>query len=169
MPIKVTVHPTAKIAAIAVIIAAAIGSSIVGIKRLTTLSDRQDDHLDHGTAALHVGALDDYLLPVIELPVPIDAPEAHWAEALAALLGGRTEVSTEHGRIDVMTDRFAIEVDRFAKWHEGIGQVSHYALTAQKHPAVAIILLPNDNLEKLGLIEETCLSKGIRLVLLKPR
>jgi hypothetical protein len=169
MPTEVTVHPTAKIALITVLIAVALGSGIVGVKRLISASDRQADASPPSVTAAHTEALDDFLLPVMRLPVSPDAPESQWCEALAAVLGGRTEVSTEHGRVDVLTERFAIEVDRLAKWHEAIGQASHYALTTQKRPAVAIIVLPTDTLEKLNLIEETCAAKGIKLLILTAR
>jgi hypothetical protein len=87
--------------------------------------------------------------------------------APAAVLSGRTEVATDHGRVDVLTDRFAIEVDRMAKWHEGIGQAIHYSETTKKRPGIAFIVLPSDNFDKLQLIEDTCVSKGIRLVILQ--
>jgi hypothetical protein len=169
MPTQVTVHPTAKIALIATLIAVVVGSGIVSVKRLLSPKEPNVEKQDKVLLVSQVRTLNDYLLPVIDLPVSPDAPESHWSEALAAALGGQTEVSTQHGRIDVVTDKFAIEVDRLAKWHEAIGQAIHYAHTSQKRAAAAIIILPTDTLEKIPLIEETCISKGIKLILLKPK
>jgi hypothetical protein len=169
MPTQVTIHPTAKIALVAVLTSVFVGGGIVGLKRLLS---PKETHLEAPASALtvtQVGTLNEYLLPVIDLPISADAPESHWSEALAAVLGGQTEVATQYGRVDVMTDRFAIEVDRLAKWHEAIGQASHYSHTSNKRAAAAIIILPTDSLEKIPLIEETCLSKGIKLILLQTK
>lgn len=168
MPTQVTVHPTAKIALIAVVIAVAAGSAIVGVKRLLSpaeeVTSKSPSYL---SSPVEIQTLPEFLLPVVQVPVDPDAPESDWAESLAAVISGRTEVATDHGRVDVVTERFAIEVDRMANWHEAIGQASHYSKTTQKLPAIALIVLPADNTSKLELIDETCRTKGIRLVLLQ--
>lgn len=169
MPTEVTVHPTAKIAVVAVLIAVVVGSGLVGLKRLLK-ADGGSNSQEASSPATYVGSVEtlpDSLLPVIRVGVEPQAGEADWCEALAALLSGRTEVATDHGRVDVLTDRFAIEVDRLAKWHEAIGQASHYAGTTKKRPAIALIVLPGDNTQKLELVEDTCASKGIKLVILQ--
>lgn len=168
MSTEVTLHPTAKIALVAVVIAVAAGSGLVGLKRILK-PEEGNLPLKESTSASpgKVEILPDFLLPVIGLPIDPEAPESNWSEALAAVLSGRTEVTTEHGRVDVLTDRFAIEVDRLTKWHESIGQASHYASTTGKRPVVALIILPNDNTDKLELVEDTCTSKGIKLIILQ--
>jgi len=168
MPTEVTVHPTAKIALIAVVIAVAAGSALVGVKRLLSPSEEvtpQSPSL--ASTPVETQTLPEFLLPVVQVPVDPDASESDWAESLAAVISGRTEVATDYGRVDVVTDRFAIEVDRLAKWHEAIGQATHYSETTQKRPAIALIVLRTDNTTKLELIEETCTTKGIRLVILQ--
>lgn len=168
MPTEITVHPTAKIALVAVLIAVVVGSGLVGLKRLLKPKEDSSPHIESSFAsASQVETLPDLLLPVIRLAVDPEAHESDWSEALAAVLSGRTEVATEHGRVDVLTDRFAIEVDRLVKWHESIGQASHYASTTKKRPVVALIILPSDNADKLELVEDTCTSKGIKLVILQ--
>jgi hypothetical protein len=172
MPTEVTVHPTAKIALIAVVIAVVIavaaGSGLVGLKRLFSSSDpAAPESPSLSSTSTGIDTLSEFLLPVVRVPVEQEAPESDWSEALAAVLSGRTEVPTEHGRVDVLTERFAIEVDRMSKWHEAIGQASHYSGTTQKRPAIALIVLPSDSLQKLELIDETCTSKGISLVILQ--
>jgi len=168
MPTEVTVHPTAKIALTAVLIAVVVGGGLVGIKRLVHGSQTEDSMIPPSAIRTgEVGALSQFLLPVVRVPVSPEAHEHEWTEALAATLDGRTEVATDHGRIDVVTDRFAIEVDRLAKWHEAIGQASHYAETTKKRPAIALIVLPGEGVEKLELIEDTCDSKAIKLLILE--
>lgn len=169
MSTEVTVHPTAKIALTAVLIAVIVGGGLIGIKRLIRPSQNAEESgiASSAGSVSHVSASPDLLLPVIRVAVDPDAHESDWSEALAAVLHGRTEVVTDYGRVDVLTDRFAIEVERIAKWHESIGQASHYSETTKKKPVVALILLPTDKIDKLELIEDTCNSKGIKLVLLQ--
>jgi hypothetical protein len=168
MPTEVTIHPTARIALLAVLIAVVVGGGLVGLKRLIGSSQAQKAAAASSSAAAsEVGTLSGFILPVVRVAVRPDAHESEWSEALAAVLGGRTEAATDHGRVDVLTDRFAIEVDRLAKWHESIGQASHYSETTKKRPVVALIVLPSDNLDKLDLIEATCVGKGIKLLILQ--
>ncbi|GMU92857.1 MAG: hypothetical protein AMXMBFR4_19150 [Candidatus Hydrogenedentota bacterium] len=110
---------------------------------------------------------------MLVLHLPDEELEKYWSAALADYLGGDTEITVNGGRIDVLTDIYAIEVDRMDKWHEAIGQSVHYASQTGRTPCVAIILpskslpLGNTTLEKLVLIDKTCLEKGIKLVLLR--
>jgi len=69
---------------------------------------------------------------VITLDVKDSDHEAVWSAALAELLGGEAEYRLpDRTRVDVLTDRFAVEVDWVGKFEEGIGQalsVVHYVL-----------------------------------------
>jgi hypothetical protein len=54
-------------------------------------------------------------------------------------------VKTEHvlpdkTRVDILTDKYAIEVDWANKWAEGIGQSLYYGLMTKKIPGVVLIL-----------------------------
>ena len=70
----------------------------------------------------------------VSLPGGIEKPrESHWRDALAAHFskteeGVKTEVVLRGGRCDIVTKKYAIEVERASKWHEAIGQAAHYAL-----------------------------------------
>lgn len=81
---------------------------------------------------------------VIDLDVAEGAYERDWADALAAHLGGQTEVVIELGRVDVVTPSQAIEVDWAAKWKEGLGQATYYGHATGKRPVVALIGRPKD-------------------------
>ena len=82
--------------------------------------------------------------PLMVLPPPKTRLEAFWSAALAKALGGKEEVRISHGRIDVLTSTYAIEVDWLHKWHEGLGQAQHYGLNTGKWPAVALIIKPDE-------------------------
>jgi len=187
MPSRVEIHPTAKIAFRTLAYAIAIALVLLGLKRLT----RSDAQINTGTSltkseASETNSSDQRgnelvfstsrgvpLAPVIDLEIPDASLESGWSAALATLLAGQTEVAIEGGRIDVLTEHYAIEVDRLEKWHEAIGQSTHYALKTKKIP-VAALIIPSDNWPlssktraKLVLIDETCTSKGIKLILLR--
>lgn len=173
MAIRVEIHPTAKIAAYALSIALAVLFVIVGAKRLlrpdvASVGFEQEVHSTlgrAGTAGL--------LMSVVELRIPDAQLESHWSSALAEVLSGTTEAPVDGGRVDVLTEHYAIEVDRLEKWHEAIGQAIHYAAKTGKAP-VAAIMLPSDlwppsvaTKSKLLLIDEMCTKAGIKLVLLR--
>jgi hypothetical protein len=164
----------------------AVGSSLVvvfalaGLQRLTRdespLAPNQLRNAESVAVPgeIHVpGTANNLLVPVIELTVADASMESNWSAALATTLHGRTEASVESGRVDVLTSSYAIEVDRLDKWHEGIGQAAHYALLTKAMPVVALIV-PSDNWPlsestraKLLLIDETCTSQNVKLILLR--
>jgi hypothetical protein len=115
----------------------------------------------------------DYIAPIVVLDVEDLAHESKWSAALAEILSAQTEVRVPNGRIDVLSDIYAIEVDRLDKWHEGIGQAVHYANETGKIACVALIIrsdqwpLKESDLEKLKTIERTTLSNGVKILILR--
>jgi hypothetical protein len=110
------------------------------------------------------------LVPIIQLKVKDPSREKEWVESLRQELNGRSEVSIEHGRIDIVTDTYAIEVEFFHKWQEGLGQALHYGDVSGKIPTLALIeedKLKSDYLDRLKYVEGLCLKKGVKLLLLK--
>ncbi len=71
---------------------------------------------------------------------------------------GKLEVSVKYGRVDILTDDFAIEVDRLSKFHEGIGQSLHYAKETGKKPGLAIFIIDpgKKDLKKLNYVKKLC-------------
>lgn len=65
--------------------------------------------------------------------------EAYYISKLGKELNGETEVKVDGGRIDILTDDYAIEVERAHNWKNGIGQSLWYAY--QKNRKAKIILL----------------------------
>ena len=60
------------------------------------------------------------------------------------------------------------EVDRYDKFHQGIGQTLHYSMVLKK-PAVLALMLDKAKIDpaKTAFIEKLCKHYKIRLVLLK--
>jgi hypothetical protein len=79
------------------------------------------------------------LLPTIEIPLPPSANESLFISALAERINGEPEVTIDGGRVDIVTERYAIEVDFLRKWKEGIGQSQFYSNKTHKLPALFLI------------------------------
>jgi len=68
--------------------------------------------------------------------------ESQLADYIQTLLGGEREYSFNGGRVDLVVDSLAIEIEWAKNWQESIGQSLWYSLNTNKKPA--IILLMND-------------------------
>lgn len=67
-------------------------------------------------------------------------PEKWYQEKVATEMKGRMEARVENGRVDVLTDQYAIEVEFAAKWKNAIGQALWYALQTGKKAGIVIVL-----------------------------
>ena len=67
--------------------------------------------------------------------------EKHWQTALNdRLFGGKLEVVVSAGRVDILTDEYAVEVDKVTKYKEGIAQALRYAKATSKKPLLALYI-----------------------------
>jgi len=114
----------------------------------------------------------DAAAPVLALQPRRTDREAFWSAALALVLNAEQEVRIKHGRIDVLSASYAIEVDWFDKWHEGLGQAQHYSFASGKAPAVALILKPEEwpmtahTRSKLAEIHDVMRTYGVQVFVL---
>ena len=67
-------------------------------------------------------------------------PEAWYRDQAAVKLGGKTEVRVPNGRVDIVTEEFAIEVEKASNWKESIGQCLWYSLQTNKRPGIVLIV-----------------------------
>lgn len=115
----------------------------------------------------------DVLVPTITLQVKENSHEKEWTSALANTINGKSEVQVDRGRVDVMTDVYAIEIDFLRKWHEGLGQAIHYGDDSSRIGVLALIIEGIDKEKEiqqsdlLKKIERLCLEKGVKLILLR--
>lgn len=152
---------------VAVIIVSVI---LGGLLRITGNDTSKSELLTGNATNLQLAT--DVLVPIIQLPVEPTSPESKWTEALAAQMEGKTEVQVDRGRVDVMTDNYAIEIDFLKKWHEGLGQAIHYG---DESPRIGVLALIVDNplksdpeaINLIKKIERLCIKKGVKLVLLQ--
>ena len=96
------------------------------------------------------------------------ASEKEWQEAWNdAYAHGKLEVSVTFGRVDILTDEYAIEVDHVHKFHEGIGQALHYAYETGKKPGLALFIDgERDTKEKFNYAKKLANSLGIKVWLM---
>lgn len=66
--------------------------------------------------------------------------EAYYIEKLTHQLHGRSEVTIKGGRIDILTDTHAIEVEWAPKWKQSIGQALWYAMQKNTKPRIILLL-----------------------------
>ena len=94
--------------------------------------------------------------------------ELVWSKRLAEVLGADEEVRVERGRVDVLAENYAIEVDRFEKYHEAIGQAIHYRAETGKTGVIALMVTrENLDLGKAAYIEENlCLPNDLKMIVL---
>lgn len=105
-------------------------------------------------------------VPVVELAVDGEL-ESDWSLALSKATGGARETSVDFGRIDILTDSYAIEIDRIEKWKEGVGQSLQYAEETGRLPLLALFTEADLDEGKIQYIDSFCQKKGIKLVILK--
>ncbi len=71
--------------------------------------------------------------------------ERDYIKEINSYLNGQTEVSVVNGRIDILTNNYAIEVEFADKWKNSIGQALWYGL--QKNCKSGIVLVLRENSE----------------------
>ncbi|MBK1883637.1 hypothetical protein JIN85_14540 [Luteolibacter pohnpeiensis] len=67
-------------------------------------------------------------------------PEAWYRDEVARKLGGKTEVQVPNGRVDILTEAYAIEVEKATNWKEAIGQCLWYSLQTNKRAGIVLIV-----------------------------
>jgi hypothetical protein len=155
---------------IKVAVAAVIASVILG--SLLRFADDGASETNENENQIILGMSSNMLVPIIRLSLDKDAPEKDWTDALAKKINGQPEVQVDRGRVDVMTDAYAIEIDFLKKWHEGLGQAIHYGDESTRIGVLALIAGNNahEDLEQAKLlkkIERLCINKGVKLILLR--
>ena len=65
--------------------------------------------------------------------------EADYVELIRQQMGGQKEVAVNSGYVDLVTGRYAIEVEFANKWKQSIGQALWYGLQTDRTPGVVLI------------------------------
>jgi len=97
------------------------------------------------------------------------ASEAEWKEVWIEAMdfdSVEREAEIPFGRVDVIADSFAIEVDYVSNFHNAIGQVLHYAYERKKKPGLALYIEGSKDKEKYLYVKVLAESLGIMVWLI---
>jgi len=90
--------------------------------------------------------------------------ESYYQHEFAVAIGGQTEVRLADGtRADIVTDKYAIEVDFGAKWAEAIGQALSYGIQLEKQPGVLLVINGEDEIRFLERLMNVAVEHGIQV------
>jgi len=97
-------------------------------------------------------------------PVKVASPHSEnwYRDKLSASLGGKTEVATPDGRIDILTSKEVIEVKRSKEWKHALGQVLAYSKHYPAHQK-RVHLFGELSIEDLTAIQGSCYEHGVRV------
>jgi hypothetical protein len=94
--------------------------------------------------------------------LPRKNPERHCVLRLQRQLGGKIEVSTPAGRIDLLTHRQILEVKHVKSWKAALGQVLAYASYYPHHGKRLHLFGKCDNDSKTT-IEQCCAKQNVEV------
>ena len=66
--------------------------------------------------------------------------ENDYSDYIQVLIGGEREQSVESGRVDLVTEEYAFEVEWANKWKHSIGQSIWYGLQTNKKPGIILLM-----------------------------
>jgi len=90
--------------------------------------------------------------------------ESYYQDEFAKIVNGETEVRLDDGtRADIVTDKYAIEVDFGAKWAESIGQSLSYAIQLEKQAGVLLVISGEDEIRFLDRLMAVAVEHGIQV------
>lgn len=81
---------------------------------------------------------------VLLAPLSCAAAERDYQIPFCTSMNGKIEIPVKGGRIDCLTDQYAIEVDYAPKWKESIAQARWYGFQTDKAPAILLIVGPDE-------------------------
>ena len=79
------------------------------------------------------------------IPLNAQRSEADYSELINLELQGRREVTVTSGRVDILTDTHAFEVEWANKWKHAIGQALWYGLQTTTKPGIVLIMRDNND------------------------
>ncbi len=83
--------------------------------------------------------------------------ESYYSDRIAVELDGKREVKVKGGRVDILTEDYAIEVKKAPHWKHAIGQALWYAQQTNKMPGI-ILIMQNSRERKYGIMLQSTLD-----------
>ena len=90
--------------------------------------------------------------------------ESYYQHEFALIVDGQTEVRLANGtRADIVTDKYAIEVDFGAKWAEAIGQSLSYGIELEKQAGILLVIKDESEIRFLERLMPVAVEHGIQV------
>jgi hypothetical protein len=90
--------------------------------------------------------------------------ESYYQEEFAKVLGGETEVVlSDRTRVDIVTDKYAIEVDFGYKWAESVGQSLYYEKMLDKQAGVLLVVEGREEERFINRLMAVAVEHGIKV------
>lgn len=83
--------------------------------------------------------------------------ESFYIDKIKNKMGGATEQNVTNGRVDIVTNTHAIEVEWAENWKNSIGQALWYGLQTNKEPGIILIMKSIDD-RKYGVMLQSSLN-----------
>lgn len=87
--------------------------------------------------------------------------ESEFVDIIVGEIGGKTEVPVQSGRVDILTDEYAIEVEHANKWKQSIGQAMWYGFQTNKQPGIILIIKTKSQLKYAIQLESALRNYGL--------
>lgn len=90
-----------------------------------------------------------------------DWSENDYANYIQSLIGGDREVLVENGRVDLVTDSIAYEIEWANHWKESIGQSLWYAIQTNRTPGIILIMRSREDYKYFIQLNSTLKYAGL--------
>lgn len=87
--------------------------------------------------------------------------EAYYVDLLAVQMNAQKEVPVQNGRIDLLTDSVAYEVEWAYNWKHSIGQAMWYALQKNKKPGIILLMRDIDDYRYFVMLNSALSTFGL--------
>lgn len=100
------------------------------------------------------------LLAILVLP-SIAQSESEYIRHLNEHFRGTVEYAVTNGRVDILTEHYAIEVERAYKWKHSIGQALWYGLQTNRRSAIVLIVTDPSEYKYFQMLNSSLAHAGL--------
>ena len=87
--------------------------------------------------------------------------EHEYSEYIQSLIGGQREFTVYNGRVDLVTETYAFEIERAYNWKEAIGQCLWYAIQTKLKPGIILIRESPEEFKYFQMLNSTLEYSGL--------
>lgn len=87
--------------------------------------------------------------------------EADYSDKIQSLIGGQREYTVTSGRVDILTETNAIEVEWANKWKDAIGQSLWYGVQTNRAPLIVLIMRREKDYKYFLQLNSTLMAAGL--------